>query len=59
MGCKEQRRLLEQYHFAVSEWARVQLNAWPYTPIERAKELRDVAVKAKAACSDHKSEHGC
>jgi hypothetical protein len=24
-------------------------DAWPYTAIERAKELRDVAVKAKAA----------
>jgi hypothetical protein len=61
MECEEKGRLLEKYHIAVSEWTQMteQLNAWPYTFIERAKELRDVAMKAKAAYIDHKSEHGC
>ena len=61
MECEENTRLLNEYHLAVSKWSCVteQLEAWPHTFIERAKELRDVAVKAKAAYNDHKKEHGC
>jgi hypothetical protein len=61
MECEEKGRLLKTYQAAVSEWTRVteQLNAWPYTLLERARELREAAVKAKIAYSDHKSEHGC
>jgi hypothetical protein len=59
--CEEKGRLLEQYHVAVSEWSQVteQLEAQPHAFIQRAKQLRDVAIKAKAAYIEHKLEHGC
>jgi hypothetical protein len=61
MACEEQSRLLRDYHLAVTEWSRVteKLNDRPHFFIERAMELRELAVKAKSAYYEHKAEHGC
>jgi hypothetical protein len=38
---------------------RDSIEAQPHAFIQRAKQLRDVAIKAKAAYIEHKLEHGC
>jgi hypothetical protein len=61
MGCAEKGRLLLEYHSAVSEWSRATEDPGETPPglIEHARELRDAALKAKAAVVDHIAEHGC
>jgi hypothetical protein len=60
-ACIEKAKLWLEYDRAVSEWARVterfEMTAGRFA--ERSQELREAAIKARAAYDDHKSSHGC
>jgi hypothetical protein len=61
ISCPEKVRLRNEYNKAVSEWSHVteQFEKSAGKFAERSKELREAAMKAKAAYEDHKSSHGC
>jgi hypothetical protein len=60
-SCTEKARLRQEYDKAVSEWSHLtekfEKSAGKFA--ERSKELREAAIKAKAAYEDHTSSHGC
>jgi hypothetical protein len=60
-SCTEKARLRQEYDKAVSEWSHLtekfEKSAGKFA--EKSKELREAAIKAKAAYEDHKSSHGC
>jgi hypothetical protein len=59
--CEENVRLRIEYDKAVSEWSRVteRFDMMAGHFAERSQELRETAIRAKAAFDDHKSSHGC
>lgn len=59
MPCAESQRLLREYEAAVSKWSRLTEKASTMNLRAEAEALRDAAIKAKKAYSDHCIEHGC